>query len=105
MERLVPVDIETTKIKFYTVSTEDVVVSKLCAARDKDKMIGKIISKNGHYLIVFDLNSTEMFRHATRDEGTNKPSRNPIFPAEWKNQFGLPVEEHKKLLQVNIFDI
>ena len=36
MERLVPVDIETTKIKFYTVSTEDVVVSKLCAARDKD---------------------------------------------------------------------
>lgn len=36
MERLVPVDIETTKVKFYTVSTEDVVISKLCAARDKD---------------------------------------------------------------------
>ena len=35
-ERLVPVDIETTRVKFYTVSTEDVVVSKLCAARDKD---------------------------------------------------------------------
>lgn len=34
--RLVPVDIETKKIKFYTVSTEDLVVSKLCAGRDKD---------------------------------------------------------------------
>lgn len=35
-DRLVPVDIETNKIKFYTVSTEDLVVSKLCASRDKD---------------------------------------------------------------------
>lgn len=36
INRLVPVDIETKKVKFYTVSTEDVVVSKLNAARDKD---------------------------------------------------------------------
>lgn len=35
-ERLVPVDIETKKVKFYTVSTEDLVVSKLCAGREKD---------------------------------------------------------------------
>ena len=36
MERLVQVDIETRKVKFFTVSTEDLVVSKLCAGRDKD---------------------------------------------------------------------
>lgn len=35
-DRLVPVDIDTSKVKFYTVSTEDLVVSKLCASRDKD---------------------------------------------------------------------
>ena len=35
-ERLLPVDIETKKVRFYTVSTEDLVVSKLCAGRDKD---------------------------------------------------------------------
>lgn len=35
-ERLVPVDIITSKIKYYTVSTEDLVVSKLCAGREKD---------------------------------------------------------------------
>jgi hypothetical protein len=23
---------------------------------------------------------------------------------EWQNQFGLPVEEHRRLLQVNIFE-
>ena len=33
-----------------------------------------------------------------------KTSRTPVFPAEWQNQFGLPVEEHRKQLQVNIFD-
>ena len=27
-----------------------------------------------------------------------------VFPAEWQNQFGLPVEEHRKSLQVNIVD-
>ena len=31
-------------------------------------------------------------------------SRTPVFPAEWQNQFGLPVEEHRKSLQVNIVD-
>lgn len=35
-DRLVPVNIATDKVKFFTVSTEDVVVSKLCAGRDKD---------------------------------------------------------------------
>lgn len=33
-----------------------------------------------------------------------KTSRTPIYPADWKNQFGLPIEEHQKLLQVNIFE-
>ena len=33
-----------------------------------------------------------------------KTSRTPVFPAEWQNQFGLPVEEHRRMLQVNIFE-
>ena len=27
-----------------------------------------------------------------------------MLPAEWKNQFGIPFSEHKKALQVNMFD-
>ena len=27
-----------------------------------------------------------------------------MFPKEWQNQFGLPVEEHKKQVQIDIFD-
>lgn len=36
-ERLVPVDIKTDKIRFFTLSAEDIVVSKLCGGREKDE--------------------------------------------------------------------
>lgn len=36
LERIVRVDIPTTKVNFYTISLEDLLVSKLCARRDKD---------------------------------------------------------------------
>ena len=68
------------------------------------KVLGKIIRSNTDYLIIFDLTSTEIFQREARGDCRTKTSRTPTFPAEWRNQFGLPVEEHKKLLQVNIFD-
>ena len=34
--RVQPVNIPTGKVKFYTASLEDLVVSKLCSMRDKD---------------------------------------------------------------------
>lgn len=36
LDRIIEVDIPTTKVKFYTVSLEDLVVSKLCGMRGKD---------------------------------------------------------------------
>ena len=33
-----------------------------------------------------------------------KASRTPVYPEDWKNQFGLSVEEHQRNLQVNIFE-
>ena len=66
--------------------------------------MGKIMKSGDEYLILFDLKSTEVFQRLTLTDGRERTSRTPSFPAEWRNQFGLPVEEHKKLLQVNIFD-
>lgn len=68
------------------------------------KILGKIIRSESDYLIIFDLTSTEVYEKASRKDGGKTKSRTPIFPAEWRTQFGLPVEEHQKLLQVNIFD-
>lgn len=72
------------------------------------KIIGKMVQSQGEFLFVFDLSATEIYQrqivaNAIGNE-THKSPRSPTYPEEWKNQFGLPVEEHKKALQVNIFD-
>lgn len=68
------------------------------------KLIGKVIRANDEYLIVFDLTSTEVYSRIITDDQKVKTSKVPVFPQEWQNQFGLPFEEHKRSLQVNIFD-
>ncbi len=68
------------------------------------KLLGKLIRANGEYLFVFDLNNTEIYQRVLQEGQKPKNSRVPVFPAEWQNQFGLPVEEHRKSLQVNIVD-
>ena len=55
-------------------------------------------------LFLFDLKTPEIYQRTIKDDGKVKTSRSPIFPEEWKNQFGLPVEEHRNALRVNIFD-
>ena len=68
------------------------------------KLLGKVIRRDGEHLILFDLKATETYQRIVREGEKPRTSRNPVFPAEWQNQFGLPVEEHQKLLQVNIFE-
>lgn len=68
------------------------------------KMLGKLIQSGSEYLFIFDLTATEIYQRFIGDGEKIKTSRTPVFPAEWQNQFGLPVEEHRRLLQVNIFD-
>ncbi len=69
------------------------------------KLLGKLIRSNGEYLFIFDLNSPEIYtRNIAEGDEKVKMSRVPVFPEQWKNQFGLPVNEHKKQLQINIFN-
>jgi hypothetical protein len=70
----------------------------------KYKILGKLKQSGDEYLFVFDLAATEIFPRILHDGEKFKTSRTPVFPTEWQNQFGLPVEEHRRLLQVNIFD-
>ena len=68
------------------------------------KLLGKVIHANGEYLIAFDLNASEIFQRIAKDGGKPKTTRIPVFPVGWKDQFGLPYHEHRKSLQINIFD-
>lgn len=67
------------------------------------KLLGKLIHSGDEYLFTFDLTATEIFQRFIVENGKPRTSRTPVFPVEWKNQFGLSVEEHRKRLQVNIF--
>lgn len=68
------------------------------------KLLGKLIHSKGTYMIAFDLNATEVYQKSIPEGEKPKISRTPVFPAEWQNQFGLPFNEHKQSMQINIFD-
>lgn len=68
------------------------------------KLLGKLIRSGGELLFIFDLKNPEIFVRTVKEDGKITNSRTPSYPEEWKNQFGVPVEEHQKSLQINIFD-
>ncbi len=68
------------------------------------KILGKLIRSGNEILFIFDLTSPEIFPRTIKDNGTVTTARTPSYPEEWKNQFGIPVEEHQKSMQVNIFE-
>lgn len=68
------------------------------------KMMGKLVKSNNEHLFIFDLKATEVYQRLNKDGVKSRPLSVPVFPAEWQGQFGLPVEEHRKSLQINIFN-
>ncbi|WP_310602756.1 integrase [Anaerosporobacter sp.] len=68
------------------------------------KLLGKLIHSGDELLFVFDLNTPEIYQKTLKEDKNTKTSRTPHFPEEWKNQFGLPVEEHKSTIQIGLFD-
>lgn len=69
------------------------------------KILGRLCRANGENLFVFDLKSSETYERSVADEdGKRKTSRIPVFPLEWKDQFGIPFEEQHQALQINMFD-
>ncbi|MGN1130257.1 MAG: DUF6036 family nucleotidyltransferase [Ruminococcus sp.] len=57
LDRIIEVDIPTTKVKFYTVSLEDIVVSKLCGMREKDveDIENELVYKDLNWKLLDDL--------------------------------------------------
>ncbi len=68
------------------------------------RVLGKLVPAKGELLFLFDLTAKKTFERTVTEDGKRKTSRIPVLPPEWKNQFGIPFSEHKKALQVNMFD-
>lgn len=70
------------------------------------KMQGTRIDYQGEDLYVFDLSSTEIWLPQTTQTDENgkvkRKTRPPVYPASWRDSFGLPVEEHAKSTQVDL---
>lgn len=94
------------------------------------KILGHKITFEDETIYVFDLMETEIFldikrKKAKKDtesqsttenannieetassdtEEIKRKNRIPFYPKEWKVSFGLPVEEHRKALEINMLD-
>ena len=42
--------------------------------------------------------------YLSKKDSNGTVKRTAYYPEEWKNQFGVPVSEHKDTIQINIFD-
>ena len=49
---------------------------------DRYKLLGRIVHANGEYLIVFDLNATEVYERSADDAGKEHVTRTPAYPAD-----------------------
>ena len=70
----------------------------------RHKLLGKLVNGNGKSLLIFDLTTPNTYRRISKSGGKMEVARNPTFPREWESQFGLPVEEHSKRLQIRRFE-
>ena len=65
------------------------------------KILGKLIRTKSDLLFIFDLTSAETY---ISRKGFDTNTRSAVFPETWKTQFGLPVNEHPGVFQINVFD-
>jgi len=68
------------------------------------KLLGKLIKSGDELLFVFDLNAPEIYKRTVKEDGKTSTARTPAYPEDWKNQFGVPVAEHRAAMQINLFN-
>ena len=71
------------------------------------KLQGTRINYRGEQLYVFDLTSTEIYLPAVKDP--NNPNARAkrsaaVYPADWRDSFGIPVQEHEDSMQVDLME-
>ena len=94
-----------TKILAIMPCSENARDSFLWCGVSKGKRRPKQITCKLFFAKIFsmiDLTATEIYQRIGEGAAKKHTSRIPVFPAEWKNQFGLPYNEHKQSLQVDI---
>lgn len=71
------------------------------------KLQGTKINYQGEQLYVFDLTSTEIYLPQSKDSdepGAKAKRPAPVYPADWRDSFGIPVQQHTESMQVNLME-
>ena len=67
------------------------------------KLQGMRINHNGEVLYLFDLDAKEAFLPQTKDPETGKrKASKPILPTEWRDSFGMGVDEHAASTKIDL---
>ena len=69
--------------------------------RAKKDTESQAITENANNIEATATGDTDTERSA---EEIKRKNRIPFYPKEWKDSFGLPVEEHRKALEINMLD-
>lgn len=69
--------------------------------RAKKDTESQVITENANNIEETATGDTDTERSA---EEIKRKNRIPFYPKEWKDSFGLPVEEHRKALEINMLD-
>ena len=64
------------------------------------RILGKLIRTKTESIFVFDFANAETFKRRV----SKQEARNPYFPKDWSEQFGIPVDEHQNDMLVSIFE-
>ncbi len=67
------------------------------------RLIGKVKIARGIKLVVFDLGAYKAFEKKSADSESTQSSRRGCFPSDWKDSFGMPIEEHDNSLEISTF--
>ncbi len=71
------------------------------------KLQGTRINYQGEQIYIFDLTNTETYLPAVKDpDNPNARAKRSkaVYPADWRDSFGIPVKEHAASVQVNLMD-
>ena len=72
--------------------------------QDRYRVIGSFLKANGERIILFNLQSIQVFPKLIAEDGKKKASKIGFMQENWKNTFGIPFTEREKAMQISLFD-
>lgn len=76
-------------------------------AQYRYKLLGTKKRIDGEEIYIFDLTATEAYLPNTtepKDGETKSKKKTPVYPADWRDSFGIPVREHSASTQISLTD-